>query len=638
MCHGSRIPDVHVRARATWGAGCNAEGVASDSVRQMRNFSLACLALVGTAACAASPPPAPVATPVNVATQPPPAPPAETKPPPPVVAPSGLAAWLHVEKPERIASLFDRVGGPAAPGDSCAKGDARACLKLADPAQPVDFAYAPTESHDNVQAVGFSIRSVAEFRAAAEKEFRVTERGPARLALGTKAATSQGDAAAPAKEESSTVCELSAAEGPSHRVICGTDEGVADLGPWLLTSPQPASRDDIARIEIYPAIVAGADKRFGGDTTVHRETRLFARDFGGATLKLNGGDGAAAPIQLDVDVRMKDSRSRWTKVLLAPLATAAPIPDAFARLSPAATAALYLPGGGPFVALLDQLDVFADLAPFDAAKTKGLIDDARAILGRPIVCGYVVDRDEGRAALAKVRRAPDKDRKKAEAALNVALTGYVVCGVQEPVKAAEELARKVVQLAPPSPGESYAVRSGAGLGLPKGSFLLEHQTAAVVAHGAKKEGTSKHTDTMVAVADGDTTWIVSDSDSADLHNVVHMATRLLANPKGAVSSFPAASGTVVTGYVTTLFGGFFWDLATHAFDALDTTLSDPSPGRLQIAVSQEVKGTGGTVSLHVSTDTVTLPKIATRAAVLALPLIALAAVISGDSSGAKGGK
>ncbi|MGO8993598.1 MAG: hypothetical protein ACLQVI_09725, partial [Polyangiaceae bacterium] len=272
------------------------------------------------------------------------------------------------------------------------------------------------------------------------------------------------------------------------------------------------------------------------------------------------------------------------------------------------------------------------------AKTKGLIDDARAILGRPIVCGYVVDRDEGRAALAKVRRAPDKDRKKAEAALNVALTGYVVCGVQEPVKAAEELARKVVQLAPPSPGESYAVRSGAGLGLPKGSFLLEHQTAAVVAHGAKKEGTSKHTDTMVAVADGDTTWIVSDSDSADLHNVVHMATRLLANPKGAVSSFPAASGTVVTGYVTTLFGGFFWDLATHAFDALDTTLSDPSPGRLQIAVSQEVKGTGGTVSLHVSTDTVTLPKIATRAAVLALPLIALAAVISGDSSGAKGGK
>ena len=637
MCHGSRIPDVHVRARATWGAGCNAEGVASDSVRQMRNFSLACLALVGTAACAASPPPAPVATPVNVATQPPPAPPAETKPPPPVVAPSGLAAWLHVEKPERIASLFDRVGGPAAPGDSCAKGDARACLKLADPAQPVNFAYAPTESHDNVQAVGFSIRSVAEFRAAAEKEFRVTERGPARLALGTKAATSQGDAAAPAKEESSTVCELSAAEGPSHRVICGTDEGVADLGPWLLTSPQPASRDDIARIEIYPAIVAGADKRFGGDTTVHRETRLFARDFGGATLKLNGGDGAAAPIQLDVDVRMKDSRSRWTKVLLAPLATAAPIPDAFARLSPAATAALYLPGGGPFVALLIN-STSSRISPRstprrrrDSSTMRARSSGARlsaatswtATKGGRRSRRYV----ERPTRIRRRRRPPSTWRSRA-----------MWCAAFRTGKGGRGARAKGRAARPPSPGESYAVRSGAGLGLPKGSFLLEHQTAAVVAHGAKKEGTSKHTDTMVAVADGDTTWIVSDSDSADLHNVVHMATRLLANPKGAVSSFPAASGTVVTGYVTTLFGGFFWDLATHAFDALDTTLSDPSPGRLQIAVSQEVKGTGGTVSLHVSTDTVTLPKIATRAAVLALPLIALAAVISGDSSGAKGGK
>lgn len=601
----------------------------------MRGLRFSCIPLL-CAACAASPPPAPV----NVAPPVLPVAPAETKAMK-VEAPSGLAAWLHVENPDRLASLIDRLGGPAKADASCAHGDLRACLQLTDSHEPLDVAFAPSESSDDAEATAFSVRSLALFRSAADKEFKVTEPRAGRLVLGTKATTSPGDASPPGKKPSSIVCDVSGAESSAHRVVCGNEEGVARLGPWLRTSPRPATNDELARAEIYrEPIVAAAEKRLAGDKLVQRETRQLAHDFGGATLKLTGGDAAGAPIALDIDVRMRDSRSRWTKVLLAPLAAAAPIPETFARLPAGTTAAVYMPGGGPFVALLDQLDVLTQLTSLDPTKAKPVLDEARAVLGRPMVCGYVVDLDDGRAALAKVRRTPEKERKKAEDALDAALSGHVVCGVQAPAKAAEQLARKLIQLAPPSSGDTYAVRPAASLGLPKGSFLLETTRrsvapAAGTASGTKA-GAATRTETTLAVADGSTTWLVLANDANDVRRAAHLSSRLLAAPKGPVTAFPVESGTVVTGYVTTLLGAFFWDLATHSFDAIEKTLSDPSPGRLQISLAQHVAGPGGSVSLRLSTDAATLPTIALRASLLALPVgLLLATLASGDDSATK---
>jgi hypothetical protein len=382
-------------------------------------------------------------------------------------------------------------------------------------------------------------------------------------------------------------------------------------------------------MEVYKEpLVALADKRLAGDTSLQRETRLLAHDFGGATLELTG-DAADAQIALDVDVRMQDSQSRWTKVLLAPVDTPAAIPDTFARLPVDTTAALYVPGGGPFVALLDPL--FAELA-LDPAKAKPVLDEARAVLGRPMVCGYAVDLDDGRAALAKLRKAPEKDRKNAEKALNEALTGHVVCGVQEPAKAAEQLARNLARLAPPSPDETYAVRPAAGLGLPNGSFLVE-TTHRKAASSASKPST--HTSTTLAVADGSTTWLVFADDASDVRRAARLSARLLADPKKTVSPFSVTQGTVLTGYVTTLLGAFFWDLAMREFDGVERSLATTSPGRLGVAIAQHVASPGGSLSLHLSTDAASLPTLAVRAGVLALPIALLIAATAGSDSPSK---
>ncbi len=586
----------------------------------MRNLPFVCISFLGVA-CGAAPTPAPThgapEQPIPVAT-------AEIRPTK-IEAPSGLAAWLHVENPERLASLIEHIS-PAGADATCAKGDPRACLALADAHAPVDVAFAPSASGDDAEASAFSVHGLVAFRAAADKEFLVTQPKPGRLELGAK---SHADASTPGKKPSAIVCDVSAAEGAAHRVVCGNEPGVTRLGPWLLTSPRPATNDELARAEIYPGpIVTAVEKQWAGDSLVQRETRQLAHDFGGATLKLTGSDAAAAPITLDIDVRMQDSRSRWTKVLLGPLAASATIPETFARLPADTTAAVYMPGGGPLVALLDQLDLFTELASLDPAKTKPVLDEARAVLGRPMVCGYVVDLDDGRAALAKVRRALEKDRKKAEADLNTALAGHVVCGVQEPAKAAEQLARNLIKLAPSS-GDTYAVRPGALLGLPNGSFLVE-----TTHRKPSKAGMSTHTETTLAIADGSTTWLVSADDASDVRRAAHLATRLLAGPKRSVTAFPVEPGTVVSANVTTLFGAFFWDLATHTLDGVEKTLATSTPGRLQISLAQHVAGSGGSVSLRLSTDAASLPTFALRAGVLALPLALLFAV-SGDNSAPK---
>ena len=514
-------------------------GNRASITRPMRNLRfglIPCLA----AACGASPTPAPV----HGTQQPIPVVPAFTSAAK-VDMPPRVAAWLHVENPERLASLMDRVS-PAEADASCAKGDPRACLALADAHAPVDVAFAPSDSGDDAQASAFSVRSLAAFRGAAEKEFHVTQPRPGRLELGAKAPP-------PDKKPSSVVCDVSAAEGPAHRVVCGNEPGVAVLGPWLRTSPRPVTNDELARAEIYPGpVVAAAEKQWPGDTLVHRETRQFAHDFGGATLKLTGSDVGAAPVTLDIDVRMQDARSRWTKVLLGPLTAGAAIPETFARLPADTSAAVYMPGGGPLVALLDQLDVLKEVASLDSDE--GEAGARRGARGARAPNGLRLPRRPRRRARRAREGAPHAREGPQESGGRPrrGAHGPRRCGVQEPAKAAEQLARNLIQLAPSS-GDTYAVRPGASLGLPKGSFLVE-----TTHRKPSKTGTSIRTETTLAVADGSTTWLVFADDAADVRRAVHLSSRLLAGPKGAVSAFPVEPGTVVSAYVTTLFGGFFW--------------------------------------------------------------------------------
>lgn len=551
-------------------------------------------------------------------------PPAPSAPPPapasvPVVeAPSDLAVWLHVEQPARLGTLAKELAGPPAADASCANGDLADCLTFIDTSRPVDVAGLLTDGRDDSGAIAFSVESAAAFRAHAEKGFETTEAKPGTLRLVGKK---------DAKKDKPVLCDIGAADA-SHRVVCGDEAGLARLAPWLLTSPRPASIAGVAQAEVYAGpIVAAAEKQITGDKPRDQELRHFLHDFDGATVRLSAGDAPGAPMALDFDVKMRGAQSPWTKVLLTPSASGGPVPDTFGRLSKDATAAVYLPGGGPLVALLDQLGSFASLAALDPAKVKGAADDLRDLLGRPAICAHLIDFDEAGGALARARKAPDKERAKAQAGLEAAFDSHIVCGVQEPAPATEKLARKLVDLAPKTPGEKETIRPAGNLGLPKGAFVLESTTPGTPSSskgGGKKPAPPTKSATLV-VPDGDTTWIVGGDD---LQLAARLAKRILAQPKGALAGIESGPGTALTGYVTSVFGAFSWDLAMHSLDGLQATLAAPSPGLLRFALSQRPSGPGGTVSLRLAGDAATVKTLGLRAAPLTFVVVGAVALMA----------
>ncbi len=582
--------------------------------------SLLALVACGGAAPAVAPPTEPPAAPTTP-------PVAET--PAPVERPASVAVWVHVEKPSRLAMLARDVSGKPSADASCAKGDVVDCLAFVDTARPVDLAGAPGDSGDDVMAMAFSVESVAAFREHATKGFDATEPKPGMLRLARKP---EADTTSSHRSEPVT-CDLGAAEA-SHRVVCGNEAGLSSIGPWLRSGPRPSSTDDIARVEVYPApVIAAVEKQLGSDASKHDELRQFAHDFAGATLRLGAGDAPGGPLTLDLDVRMRSPQSPWAKLLLAPAPPPGPVPDTFGRLSHDATASVYLPGGGPLVGLLDKALSFDAISSLDSAKVHAATEELRGVLGRGVMCAHLIDFDEARAALGRARKNPEKDPKKAAAALDRAFDSHIVCGVQEPIPAADRLAHKLLDAAPKTPGETNSLRPAAGLGLPKGSFILESierkpaVKAAAAAHD--KPAGPKTSDTLV-VPDGETTWIVT---GEDLHAAAAIAKKVLDRPKGPGPDAPP--GTILTGYVTPQFGAFEWDLATHSLDGLEASLASPSSGRLGFMLAQRPEGSGGTLSLRLTSDAPTLKTLATRAVPLAFMAVGMMALMQmgPDSAG-----
>jgi hypothetical protein len=565
----------------------------------------------------AAPVEAPPAVPAPSSSVPPPV----TEKPAPVERPASVAVWVHVEKPARLAALAQDVSDKPSAGASCAKGDLVDCLTFVDPARPVDLAGAPGDSGNDVMAVAFSVDSVAAFREHAGKTFDTSEPKPGLLRLAKKAAA---DTTSAHEDDQPVTCDLGDAES-THRVVCGNEAGFASIGPWLRTAPKPSSTDDVARVEVYPApVVAAAEKALGGDASKHDELRQFAHDFAGATLRLAAGDAPGASVTVDLDVRLQSPQSPWAKLLLAPASPPGPVPDTLGRLSRDATASVYVPGGGPLVGLLDRIVSTSAFSSLDSAKVHAASEELRGVLGHGVACAHLIDLDEARAELGRARRAPEKDAKKTAAALERAFDSHVVCGVQGPIKAADRLARKVLDAAPKTPGETNSLRPAAGLGLPGGSFVLEsieHPPAGKTAPGRHDKPAGSKTRHTLFVPDGETTWIVT---GEDLPLTAAIAKKVLAQPKGP--SFDAAPGTLLTGYVTSMLGAFEWDLMMHSMDGLEATLANPSSGRLGFVLAQHPEGSGGTLSLRLTSDVPTLKLLAKRAlpvAFMAIGMIAL---------------
>lgn len=552
-----------------------------------------------------------------------------TEKPAPVERPASVAVWVHVEKPSRLAALAQDVSGTPSSEASCAKGDLADCLTFVDTARPVDLAGAPGDSGNEVMAVAFSVESIAAFREHAAKTFDTSEPKPGTLRLAKKA---DADTTSAHKDEPVT-CDLGDAES-THRVVCGNEAGLASIGPWLRTGPKPPSTDDVARVEVYPApVIAAAEKGLGGDASKHEELRQFAHDFAGATLRLGAGDAPGAAVTADLEVRLESPQSPWAKLLLAPASPPGPVPDTLGRLSRGATASVYVPGGGPLVGLIDRVVSSSALSSLDSAKVHAASEELRGVLGHGVVCAHLIDFDEARVELGRARKAPEKDAKKTAAALDRAFDSHIVCGVQTPIHAADRLAHKVLDAAPKTPGDTNSLRPAAGLGLPGGSFVLEsieHPPAAKTAPGRHDKPAGPKTSHTLFVPDGETTWIVS---GEDLHLTAAIAKKVLEQPKGPSLDVPP--GTLLTGYLTSLFGAFEWDLMMHSLDGLEASLVSPSSGRLGFVLAQHPEGSGGTLSLRLTSDAPTLKALTKRAlpvAFMAIGMIALSQ-LAPDSGG-----
>ena len=576
----------------------------------MRSVSLLSTFLLA-AACGAAPRP----TPVTVSQPVVPLATVDTRPAK-VDAPRDLVAWMHVEHPAKLAALIEQAVGPADKDATCPKGNVRACLEYADPSHPVDAAVALSDSGDDATAVAFSVTSLRAFRTRAAVDFDVRELRPGRLGLEA------------AKAKDKLECDVTRADMPDHRVVCGEPRGVERLGAWLASSPAPASRDGLARIDIRRApFVALADKAWPADDQAHEDVRALAHDFDGATITLDAGDDPSSTAALALDVRMRDSKSSWTRMVFSP-ASSSPMPATFARLVPDSTGVIYVPGGPQLAEIFDRLGAFKELAPGDPAKTKPVLDELRAEFAKPMACGYVVDLDDGRAALANVKRAAPKDLDKAHAELDAALSGHATCALQETTKAVERLMRKVVPLYPAN-GDHYVFRSATSLGLPAASFVFE--TTHAPKPGVKKSAPPAK-DTMLAVPDGDTTWVIFANNGNDVARTTRAIKRVLSRPAGATDAFAAPPGTLLTGFATTFLGAFFWDLAMHSYDEVEKTLATTTSARMQLSLSQAPAGSGGTLSLHLAAPVSSLPTFGKRASAVAVPIGIFAALMFADAS------
>jgi len=363
------------------------------------------------------------------------------------------------------------------------------------------------------------------------------------------------------------------------------------------------------------------DAGYSGDTPVRVALREIAHDVAGATLRLTQTDAPDGPIGLDLDVRLKDG-SRWTHLLLAPPSAGGPAPEARVPLPRGTTAAVYLAGGGPLVAFLQELD--PSLAALERDGQHAAADELRAAMARPAACGYALDFDEADHALARARKAPEAERKKTGAALSDAFEGFVFCRVGEPGRSAEALGRKLLAVQPEAHRSLTTVRPAAGLGLPAGSFLVETRPAptAAPARGAKRSAATRPRqalDDTLVVPDGDTTWLVA--AGAHASRAAHLVRQTLgARPTAVTTAFVAPPGTVASAYVTTLFGGFFEDLSAGHLDALGASLAEPTPGRIQVRVSRRDEAAGVTLSLHTDATAKTLDAATPHLALVAVPI------------------
>ncbi len=612
--------------------------VKARRVRVVRLFTPAAGWVLVSVACGGGAPP-----PTRAPAPPPPVVRVEVVTPPPP-RPESVAVWVHVEEPARLAALVAAISDRSKPDAKGDPLDLATLVSLADLDRPADLAQAASDGNREIEAAAFSVPSAADLRARAARRLRVTDVGPGMLRLGPgEDSLPTDDAGAPPDAGATLTCDIRGADRPEHRVVCGTEQGVRDFGAWLATSPRPLANDCVARAEVYPApFIAKIDKQWPDKNAAQTGLREATHDFEGATVRLTVGGTPDAPIEVDVDVRTRAS-SRWTKLLLTPAASGAAVPEAFARLPRGTTAAFYLPGGGPLAAFAEDNE--PGFAALEHAGQRAAADEARAVLRGPMACGYALDLDEAEKALAQARKAlgqaqnaRPKDRKEADAALDDAFEGFIVCGLSLDGKSAEALERKILAVTPPKPGEVTTIHA-AGPGLPAGSFVVETtHTAPPPPPHALPKGASRTPppppDETVVVADGDTTWLVGATHHGA--SATRLARRMLARPRGPVTAFALPPGTTASVYVTTLFGAFFMDLAGHNLGAVATTLATLSPALLQVAMTQHAETAGGTLSFHLQATPATISTVSPRLLLVASPFLFMAAMsLVKDPAGSK---
>jgi hypothetical protein len=496
-------------------------------------------------------------------------------------APRNQTWWLHIERPSVIVPVAQAVLAAMRQGLSQFTSSSTLSidewLDALDVDQPVDLVMTSPAGGDRDGAIRFAIRSQEAFREALSKR-------------GYEAADEPGDRMrvvpnGASKGDSGTLCDVSTAPV----LVCGSDEGVEKIGPWLRTMPKPAgTRDDEARLVVERR---GLAEFLPAD---------LVEDVAGgsASLRVVGADAA-----LDVQLRFSSSESRWTKALLAePSPDAAPVE--LGRIPARADVAMVSDGAGPAGALLGMIRIFDALPAGDPARAAWAA--VLKLEAKPWAFGISLDADEARAAAAALRSGTSDPKKLAEA-VEGGLEAHGWLAVVADTASLEAAARGLAK--PPSVvagSATFQVRSAPpALRLPRGSFFLD--SSRPIAGMGVRTRTSAAKSHVLFFPDGPVTWAVNGSDEARLGR---FAVRLLAAPATPRPDLHVDASTVVSACV--------WDQAGATWRSVDPVPTTPggradaadaieraiaaTPSTLRVSLSRErpANAAGGTVSLHLA--------------------------------------
>ena len=404
--------------------------------------------------------------------------------------------WLHVEHPDRVASLVSRP----TTSKSVPYKDSDRWAALMDPATPVDVVV-PWFSSDSATIVRFATPHVDQVRALLASSQRVVDTGPGLVHVG---------------EDGS--CRLPPGGG-SGVVACSTDRGLQAMGPWLAMQPRPEGEPADARLVVMPPPhdALKNDRSAQGMSGVRRPS---------VAIRADGGD-----VTTSAEAHIDWADSWWASVKQSAFATT---PPAFARALPGASYVTVSSGDGPLEILLHDTEALGSFGQFMSKHSPAGLAGWETLRQRPWLAGRIIDVDEALpsvAALARARPGP--------AATKLAPAVHDACMPQGILAVSADFATVSALLH--DTASAWSASTSFVFGAPAPGMGVPGQSVFVDELRRPSPSPPEPPRVLLVVGEGAVTWLFGGTSHARLG---HLARRVLERAPGSAPDL-VAGGNVV---------------------------------------------------------------------------------------------